>query len=102
MFEEFVNSFNNTDLWYCFDDAKKIKKNNKHHECGHIGMNKHNDLYQGLDKVLSFLDDEGISLKPLKYSDELTYSAAKFVDAFYGCSIDPDLIAYDGNDHEFL
>lgn len=46
--------------------------------------------------------DEIDGLKSLQWSDELAYSAAKFVDGFYGCTMNPDYLAFDGNDHAYL
>ena len=49
------------------------------------------EMYDKLDRKMPFM-----------WSDELAYSAAKFVDGFYGCTVNPDLIGYDGNDHDYL
>lgn len=64
-------------------------------------MFKHPDIYEDLIDQLKEYDKLAKKM-PFVWSDELAYSAAKFVDGFYGCTIDPDLIAHDGNDHDYL
>ena len=64
-------------------------------------MFKHPALYKDfVDQLTEYKDLD--KKMPFQWSDELAYSAAKFVDGFYGCTIDPDLITHDGNDHDFL
>ena len=89
-------------LWTCFDHMDKIKNEGKHHSCGHIGMFKHPEIYDWLKDTVQAIRAGSVDLKPLQWSDSLAYSASKMIDRMYGCSVDPDSIAYDGNDHDDL
>ena len=86
--------------WTCFDEADKLKKNRTHYQCEYIGMFRHPDVYSFLKMTIEEFDNK--DLHAFQWNDELSYSAAKFVDQFYGCTVNPDLVAFDGNDHEFL
>ena len=111
----------------CLDDLPDLKAAQPgateihYTQCEKVGMYRHSfaletfhDFLDNYDEYMNDLTpdssnpvpelnmDPFINLNPLVWSDELAYSAAKFMGELDGCSVYPNQLWRDGDEHEFL
>ena len=93
---------NPPNTYTCFDDLQMIYEDMPYYECQKIGIYRHPSAISSLSTFVNGLAASGEPLLAFDWSDDLAWSAAKFLESVHGCNVYPNQLHNDGDEHEYL